>query len=144
MVAAKAPASKMQVGGFRSMIGPGRAFMPATITLTAADGHTLPAYHAMPDGRKPPAPPVGFLGSKGPSMLQSCGTLSRRHAESPKPTVSAFAASPLKKRQSASKEVEILGDDAANIGSTNAAAIRSTAEQVVFSIISKCINKVFE
>ena len=25
--------------------------MPATITLTAADGHTPPAYHASPDGR---------------------------------------------------------------------------------------------
>src|SRR3954453_1269126 len=64
-------------------------------------------YQPTPAGRKPPAPPVGFFGSKGPSMLQSCGTSNFRQLESSHPQTSAPTASPLKNRQSASKDLII-------------------------------------
>src|SRR5205085_3118269 len=61
-------------------------------------------YQPTPAGRKPPAPPVGFFSSKGPSMLQSCGTSNFRHDESSKPTPSAPLASDFRKRQSLSND----------------------------------------
>src|SRR4051812_12477755 len=61
--------------------------------------------HPTPAGRKPPAPPVGFFGSKGPSMLQSCGTSSLRHEASAKFASSAPWASDLRNSQFLSKDV---------------------------------------
>ena len=61
-------------------------------------------YQPTPAGRKPPAPPVRFDAANGPSMLQSCGTSTVRHFESSKAAASAPGASPLQKRQSASKD----------------------------------------
>src|SRR5262249_54463049 len=56
-----------------------------------------------------PAPPSGAVCSKGPSMLQSCGTSSFRQSASAKSAAWAPSASPLRKRQSSSKSLTIRG-----------------------------------
>src|ERR1019366_7600703 len=57
-----------------------------------------------PLGKNAPGPPVRFVSAKGPSMLQSCGRLSLRHAASAKLFCSAPGASPFRNRQSPSND----------------------------------------
>src|SRR5712664_2320814 len=84
----------------------------------------------MPAGRKPPAPPVGLFLSKGPSMLQSCGTSSLRHATSSKSGCSAPVGSPLRKSQSESKE-ETMRAGASAVGDPGALAMLKLAHKEV-------------
>src|SRR6476620_6234697 len=92
-------------------------------------------YQPTPDGRKPPEPRVELVLSNGPSMLQSCGTSSLRHAESLNEGFSAPETSPLKKSQPASNE-SVVREVGRTLEGENESAIVPTKQRVIsFSIV---------
>src|SRR6266542_1945434 len=96
-------------------------------------------YQPTPAGRKPPAPPVGFFSSKGPSILHSCGKSSFRKAPSSKSAFSAPGASPLRKRQSLSKEevTRVYAADPADVAGAIESGSRPTISE---STSQECAN----
>src|SRR5215472_5249007 len=95
-------------------------------------------YQPIPAGRKPPAPPVALVSSKGPSMLQSWGTSNRRQAESLNAAVSAFVKSPRAKDQSASNESVSRGGGAAWRSAVHSRAKAMTSDE--FPMTKEVLN----
>src|ERR1039457_5772232 len=64
----------------------------------------LRRYQPTPVGKNPSAPPLGFLESGWPSMLQSCGRVTERQAASSKAGDCELAVSPRKNFQPESND----------------------------------------